>query len=44
VPQLKPAQKALFVAGYKQLVQSLANDGWLTASQAATLTKFANAL
>ena len=44
VPRLNAAQKAALITGYKQVVQGLARDGWLTASQAAILDDLANGL
>jgi hypothetical protein len=44
VSKLTPAQKAPVVRGYKLLVQALVRPGWLTASEAATLTRLADAL
>lgn len=44
VPRLNAAQKAIFVAGYKQAVAALAKDGWLTSNQATTLTNLVAAL
>ena len=43
-PSQTPAAKARLVSAYKQAVQSLVSAGWLTASQAATLTGLADAL
>ena len=44
VPRLSPAQRAALLAGYRQVVQGLAHDGWLTAGQAAILINVANGL
>jgi hypothetical protein len=44
VPRLSPAQRAVLLAGYNQVLQGLARDGWLTAGQAAILTDLANGL
>ena len=44
VPRLSPAQRAALLAGYRQVVQGLARDGWLTAGQAAILINVANGL
>jgi hypothetical protein len=44
VPRLNAAHKAALITGYKQVVQGLARDGWLTASQAAILDDLANGL
>lgn len=44
VPRLSPAQRAALLAGYNQVLQGLARDGWLTAGQAAILTDLANGL
>ena len=44
VPRLSPAQRAALLAGYRQVVQDLARDGWLTAGQAAILINVANGL
>lgn len=44
VPRLNPIRRAALLAGYGQVVQGLARDGWLTAAQAAILINRANAL
>jgi hypothetical protein len=43
-PKLKPADKAQFIAAYKDAAQTLVKPGWLTQSQAATLKGLASAL
>jgi len=43
-PQTHPAEKAAFINAYKAAVKALAQAGWLTQNQAATLATFADAL
>jgi hypothetical protein len=43
-PSAKPAVKAQLIAAYGQSVQALVQQGWLTASQAATLTALAGSI
>ncbi len=44
VPSAKPAVRAKLLATYQQTVQALTSGGWLTASQAETLTGLAGSL
>ena len=44
IPSANPAVRAKLVATYKQTVQALVSGGWLTVSQAATLTGLASAI
>ena len=44
VPRLTPSKKAHAVGVYQHYVEALVKAGWLTAPQAATLTRFADAL
>ena len=43
-PKLHPAEKANYITAYKDAVHELAHAGWLTTSQANTLTTLADAL
>lgn len=44
IPSAKPAVRAQLLATYNRTVQALASGGWLTVSQAATLTALASAI
>src|SRR5262249_53594519 len=44
VPKLNPAQKQVFVGLYRQIVQALQQQGWLTAAQASDLSSLAGGL
>jgi hypothetical protein len=44
VPKLTPSQKAQLVADYKQGVQALVQQGWLTAQQATILKTFVDTI
>lgn len=44
LPDLKPAQKTAFLRAYQAAVAHLARDGWLSQSQAGTLTQLAAGL
>lgn len=43
-PKLAPAQKAAFIATYRQAAQTLATQSWLTSAQASTLGVLAGGL
>jgi TRAP-type C4-dicarboxylate transport system substrate-binding protein len=43
-PKLTATQKAALIASYKKTVQALVAPGWLTQTQATTLTELANSL
>ena len=44
IPRLTPEKKAHVVSVYRRHVEALVTAGWLTASQAGTLTRLADAL